>query len=118
MNFHGPDIDFGLEFAHLNRGAVVGLIAIASIVVALAGLLIVAQFVDVIPGLSTGAIRRTIDASGPWGPVLFLAVLAGSIVFAPVPNTPFFIAAGLVWGSWFGSLLSLLGLAIGSLLAF
>ncbi|MBN9494843.1 TVP38/TMEM64 family protein [bacterium] len=118
MKLTGPGIDLGFELTRLRRRTIAGIVVASLIVIALAALLIVAQFVEISPGLSTGAVHRRIDAAGPWGPILFLALLAGSILFAPIPNTPFFIAAGLAWGWWYGSLLSLLGMAIGSFSAF
>lgn len=111
-------LDFGIAGTRLERRT--RLFVAAGILVAgvLGGLLIAAQFVEIIPGFSTGELHRSIDAAGPWGPALFLGLLAGSVVLAPIPNTPFFIAAGLVWGPWVGSLLSLAGMAIGSMVAF
>lgn len=118
MNQKGLPFDFGADASHLRRRTLVLMVCGVLVVAAIGALLIASQFFDIIPGFSTAALRRRIDAAGPWGPVLFLALLVGSVVVAPIPNTPFFIAAGLVWGAWLGSLLSLAGMAIGSFLAF
>ncbi|HEX6030630.1 MAG TPA: VTT domain-containing protein, partial [Tepidiformaceae bacterium] len=39
-------------------------------------------------------------------------------LFAPIPNAPIFIAAGLAWGPVIGTVYSMLGMALGSVIAF
>ena len=48
----------------------------------------------------------------------WVADRAFSVLFAPIPNSPIFLAAGLAWGSALGSIYCMLGLLIGSSLAF
>lgn len=55
---------------------------------------------------------------GIWGPIVFMTVLAASVLFAPIPNVPIFIATGLAWGPVLGTLYSMVGMTIGSALAF
>jgi uncharacterized membrane protein YdjX (TVP38/TMEM64 family) len=55
---------------------------------------------------------------GALGPIVFIAVMALSVLFAPIPNVPIFIAAGLAWGPWLGTVYSMAGLVLGSTLAF
>ncbi|MDZ7728485.1 MAG: TVP38/TMEM64 family protein [Dehalococcoidia bacterium] len=59
-----------------------------------------------------------IDSLGIWGPLAFIAVMAVSVLFAPIPNPPVFIAAGLAWGTVLGTIYSLAGLMLGSAMAF
>lgn len=62
--------------------------------------------------------RDWIDGFGLWGPVIFVAVMAFSVLFAPIPNVPIFVAAGVAWGPVVGSVYTMTGLMIGSALAF
>ena len=40
------------------------------------------------------------------------------MIFAPIPNLPFVIASGLIWGTGYGIIYAVLGQLIGSALAF
>ncbi len=68
--------------------------------------------------IDAAPLRERVDALGVWGPLLFIAVMAISVLFAPIPNAPIFVAAGLVWGSALGTVYSLAGLLVGSTMAF
>lgn len=59
-----------------------------------------------------------INGLGIWGPIAYVAIMAVSVLFAPVPNAPIFFAAGLAWGPIVGTLYSMIGLLIGSAAAF
>jgi uncharacterized membrane protein YdjX (TVP38/TMEM64 family) len=63
-------------------------------------------------------VREWVDGLGIWGPILLITVLAVAMVFAPVPNPPFMIAAGIVWGTFLGVVYSILGQLIGSAIIF
>lgn len=62
--------------------------------------------------------KEWVQDRGPFGPIVFVLVMALSVLFAPIPNVPIFIAAGLAWGPWLGTAYSLAGLALGSAMAF
>lgn len=62
--------------------------------------------------------RDWVEEQGPLGPLVFIAVMAVSVLFAPVPNAPVFVAAGLAWGPVLGTVYSLIGLMLGSTAAF
>jgi uncharacterized membrane protein YdjX (TVP38/TMEM64 family) len=62
--------------------------------------------------------RDWVEGWGALGPVVFIFVMAASVLFAPIPNVPVFIAAGLAWGPLLGTVYSLIGLMIGSTAAF
>ncbi len=71
-----------------------------------------------IPGVGVEPLRHRVDSAGPAGPVLFVALLSACVVFAPVPNTPFYIVSGAVWGSVLGSVYAMAGATLGSAIAF
>lgn len=62
--------------------------------------------------------RGWIRDLGPWGPLLLVVVVAAAMLFSPIPNIPFFVAAGLAWGTPLGTLYSVVGQVIGATCAF
>lgn len=62
--------------------------------------------------------RDWVDGFGILGPIVFIVVMALSVLFAPIPNVPIFIAAGLAWGPVLGTVYSMAGLTLGSAFAF
>jgi len=62
--------------------------------------------------------RNWVEGFGVFGPIIFIAVMAASVLFAPIPNVPVFAAAGLAWGPVLGTVYSMIGLLIGSSMAF
>jgi uncharacterized membrane protein YdjX (TVP38/TMEM64 family) len=51
---------------------------------------------------------------GPWAPVAYIALFALQIMVAPLPGQFFGVMAGYLFGIFWGSLYSLLGLSIGA----
>lgn len=86
--------------------------------VALAGAsaLIMTDFI--VGDLQVDDVREWIRDLGPWGPILLITVLAVAMVFAPIPNPPFMIAAGIAWGTFWGVVYAVTGQLIGSAIIF
>lgn len=59
-----------------------------------------------------------ISQLGWQGVVFFILFLATAIVIGPIPSTPFTIAAGAVWGPILAGLYGIIGIFIGSLIAY
>jgi uncharacterized membrane protein YdjX (TVP38/TMEM64 family) len=86
------------------------------VVVAVATLLVVrAHGVPVVPRLDD--LRRVVTEAGPWAPVVFV-VLQVLLNVPPFPRTVFTVSAGLLFGSLWGTVLTLTGTAIAAVLAF
>ncbi len=62
--------------------------------------------------------REWVAGWGILGPIVYMAVLALSVLVAPIPNAPIFIAAGFAWGPIIGTAYSMCGMMLGSVLAF
>src|SRR5690606_21315337 len=62
--------------------------------------------------------QEWVEDRGVLGPVVFILVMAFSVLFAPIPNVPIFIAAGLAWGIVLGTIYSMVGMMLGSTMAF
>ena len=69
------------------------------------------------PGANEGSLTRWVEGAGPAAPLVFTMLLAGAVVVAPIPNTPFFIVAGAIWGPVLGSVYSMTGMLAGSFIA-
>lgn len=107
----------GEETPLLLRGRV-----LAGIAIALAALVVVyiviSEAFDVSYSVDAGPLRDWVEDRGIWGPIAFVAFMAVSVLFAPIPNAPIFVAAGLIWGPWLGTTYSMAGMIIGSALSF
>lgn len=68
--------------------------------------------------LSSGErLRQTVRALGPWGPIAVTVYHIVQVVVAPVPGQVVDFADGYLFGSFWGSVYSVTGVAIGTLLA-
>ncbi len=68
--------------------------------------------------LETDDIRQWGQDLGGWGPLILIVVLAAAMVIAPIPNPPFMIAAGLIWGTLLGVVYAVIGQLIGATIIF
>lgn len=91
---------------------VVGFIALVAIYFA------VSEFFGWTYEIDAEPFRDWVEDRGIWAPIVFMLVMALSVLFAPIPNVPIFIAAGLIWGPVLGTLYSQVGLTVGSVMAF
>lgn len=93
-------------------GIAVGFLALVATYIAVSEAFGVSYSIDADP------LRDWVEDRGIWAPVVFIAFMAISVLFAPIPNAPIFVAAGLVWGPWLGTAYSMAGMVLGSTLAF
>jgi uncharacterized membrane protein YdjX (TVP38/TMEM64 family) len=83
----------------------------------LVGVLAVAVFLlrDGVPGVPE--LRATVAAAGIWGPVVFV-LLHAVVNTAPLPRTPFTVAAGVLFGSLTGIGVAVVGTTLAAALSF
>ena len=62
--------------------------------------------------------RNWVDRHGVWGPLTFVGCVLLQVVIAMIPGEPFEIIAGYAFGWLEGLLLTLIGIALGSVLIF
>lgn len=74
----------------------------------------VAQFVD----FQAEDIQEWVDQFGVFGPLVYIAALALSIIFSPLPTAALAVAAGLAWGTLLGALYTMVGGTIGGVSCF
>lgn len=63
-------------------------------------------------------VRSTIESAGIWAPLVLIAAKASTIVIAPLGGSPLYPLAGALFGFWYGTLLLIIGDAIGGAIAF
>ncbi|WP_345379806.1 TVP38/TMEM64 family protein [Pseudonocardia yuanmonensis] len=90
------------------------LLAAVGVLALVAAVLVVVRTYGV-PGLAD--LRRMTAEAGPWAPLLFLGLQAGLCV-APVPRTVFTLAAGVLFGSVVGLLVTLAATTLAGVLAY
>jgi uncharacterized membrane protein YdjX (TVP38/TMEM64 family) len=64
------------------------------------------------------AVRAFILRYGIWGPLVLIALQAGQVVLAPIPGQVLAVVAGFLYGAWWGTLYNMIGITIGSAIAF
>src|SRR5688572_5047237 len=93
----------GEETPLLLRPVVIA--ALVVIVIALAALYLAVTFVwDVSLTIDAEPFQEWVEELGFWGPIAYIGVMAAATLFAPIPNVPVFIAAGLAWGPVLGTI--------------
>lgn len=63
-------------------------------------------------------LRRFVGTFGILGPIVLIALQALQVVVAPVPAQVLAVVAGYLYGTWLGTLYSMLGIVLGSTAAF
>lgn len=61
---------------------------------------------------------ESISRMGWAGILMYMGLLALAIVISPIPSTPFTVAGGAVWGPVYAGIYGVIGIFIGSLLAY
>lgn len=61
---------------------------------------------------------RSVKQLGFWGPLVYISILALSVVISPIPSAPLAVVAGVIWGPILAGVYSIIGGFIGSLVAY
>lgn len=64
------------------------------------------------------SVRLLVIQAGPAGPVAIVALMTLAIVASPIPSAPIALAAGLVYGHLWGTVLVVVGAELGAIAAF
>ncbi len=68
--------------------------------------------------LSPTIITEWLHDAGPLGPLLLIGSMACAVVIPPIPNLPLDLAAGAVFGPFYGALYAIIGAEIGAIACF
>lgn len=69
-------------------------------------------------GIDSESIRALVMRAGPVGPFAVIGLMTLAIVASPIPSAPIALAAGLIYGHVWGSILVVIGAESGAILAF
>jgi uncharacterized membrane protein YdjX (TVP38/TMEM64 family) len=67
---------------------------------------------------SARELRTLIRGYGFWAPVALVVLQALQVVLAPIPGQVLAVAAGYLFGAWWGTLYNMIGVTVGSTVAF
>lgn len=62
--------------------------------------------------------KQAASQMGFWGPLIYIGLIALSVVISPVPGAPLAVVAGALWGSIPAGIYSIIGGFLGSLIAY
>lgn len=66
------------------------------------------------PERITGWLQQT----GPWAPLIFMALMATAVVISPIPSLPLDLAAGAAFGPVLGTTYAVIGAEVGAIASF
>lgn len=99
-------------FASLRLLKLVLLLALILVVYA------AASWLDIGKLLHPEKIAAHLQAAGPFGPLLFMLLMAMAVVISPIPSLPLDLAAGATFGVTQGTVYAVIGAEIGAILSF
>ncbi|MFA5246589.1 MAG: TVP38/TMEM64 family protein [Candidatus Micrarchaeia archaeon] len=70
------------------------------------------------PNISVGDFEKAIRDSGPMGPLIIVASQLLASIFSPIPNSIITIAAGRIYGGFWGGMFSYIGGLLGAAVTF
>ncbi len=83
-----------------------------------AGAYAVTFWIDLGELLGPEHVADQLRAAGPFGPILFMLLMATAVVISPIPSLPLDLAAGATFGVTLGTVYAVIGAEIGAVLSF
>lgn len=68
--------------------------------------------------LNPDRLSDQLRGAGPFGPILFMALMATAVVISPIPSLPLDLAAGATFGVTLGTTYAVIGAEIGAVVSF
>lgn len=68
--------------------------------------------------LAPARIIVLLQGAGPLAPILYMVLMAAAIVISPIPSLPLDVASGTVFGTFWGTVYSVLGAGAGAVISF
>jgi len=103
---------FASTLRRTQKAAILG----GTVIVAIAFYMLTYRFLPDL--LDTTTLRQWIDSFGILAPVVFILVQIAQVIFAPIPGQVIALAGGYLFGPVHGTIYSLLGVTVGSSIAF
>lgn len=64
------------------------------------------------------AFTLRMEALGAWGPIVFMSLNVAQVLLAIIPGGPFEVAAGALWGPFWGTLMCDFAMSLGGIITF
>lgn len=91
---------------------------LGSLLVLVAGTFAAVSWLDIGELLKPDRVADRLRAAGPFGPILFMVLMATAVVISPIPSLPLDLAAGATFGVTLGTTYAVIGAEIGAVLSF
>lgn len=88
------------------------------LVVVIVGMYALASQLDIESLLDPDRVAEWLRSAGPFGPILFMALMAAAVVISPIPSLPLDFAAGAAFGTLLGTSYAVIGAEIGAVASF
>ncbi len=95
-----------------------GVVKLGLFLALLAGTYMAASWLNLGEFLNPEQLAAHLHAAGPFGPILFMLLMAMAVVISPIPSLPLDLAAGATFGVTLGTLYAVIGAEIGAVLSF
>ncbi len=89
-----------------------------TLLVAIVGAYALVSWLDLGELLKPEHVSNQLRAAGPFGPILFMALMATAVVISPIPSLPLDLAAGATFGITLGTTYAVIGAEIGAIISF
>ncbi len=103
---------------HSPPSANTHLLKLGALLALVAGTYAAVSWLDAGELLNPDRVADQLRAAGPFGPILFMALMAAAVVISPIPSLPLDLAAGATFGPTLGTLYAVLGAEVGAILSF
>ncbi len=94
------------------------LFKISGLLFLIVGTYFLLQWLDVQELLKPERIATHLHAAGPFGPILFMLLMATAVIISPIPSLPLDLAAGATFGLPLGTVYAVVGAEIGAIISF
>jgi uncharacterized membrane protein YdjX (TVP38/TMEM64 family) len=95
-----------------------GWLKLGALFAVLVGAYAVVSWLDLGERLKPEQVANQLRAAGPFGPILFIALMATAVIISPIPSLPLDLAAGAAFGTVLGTTYAVIGAEIGAILSF
>jgi uncharacterized membrane protein YdjX (TVP38/TMEM64 family) len=89
-----------------------------TLLVTIVGAYAMVSWLDLGELLKPDRVADQLRAAGPFGPILFMMLMATAVVISPIPSLPLDLAAGATFGVTLGTIYAVIGAEIGAVLSF
>lgn len=105
------------ETKHYSKGYAAMVISIASAVICIGALIGAILLKDYFSAENIDKLKAFVDEHWIIGSLIFIGVCMIQVIIALIPGEAVEIAAGVLFGSWLGTILCLVGITLGSVVA-